>query len=831
LEDQDFWRLSGIFRDVLLIHRPASFLRDAKITADFDPRRRTGILRFEGELDTPPGHAAATVDLELRTPDGATVWRQSPGSDLVSDPVEIPDCRPWSAETPDLYTLLVRLSDRDGKPLEIVPFRIGFRRVEIAGGRLLVNGVAVTLRGVNRHEHDPDTGHTVDRASMLRDIQLLKANNFNAVRTSHYPNHPLWYALCDAYGIYLIDEGNIETHGMGRRSFNALANDPVWREAHLDRLRRMVLRDRNHPSVIIWSYGNESGDGSVFAELYKWIKSVDPSRPVHYENATLLGNYAVSDINSRMYPSVDDIPGIIAEQPQMPFLACEYAHAMGNSCGNLAEYWALIDADNNFQGAFVWDWVDQGIRAPVPAGYRRPAGPQTFFAYGGWFENPHGIRHDDNFCMNGLVAADRTPRPPLRALKYHQRPIQVAAEDLAAGRFLLRNRLDFTRADGAFTAHWRILADGRPVHTASLDLPPLPPHGEAPIELAYPDLKRWAGSELFVQFAFNRAGHFIADPFADPAAWDEFPLAPFQPETPASPAAAPELLEETRFYTIIGDNTAVRIDRFLGTIVDYTLHDRRLIETGIAPNFWRASTDNDLGAWKNNHDAYRASPAIWREAARRANVEVALISRDDHGAVHIRVAADLPAVEGRHTLDYRIRRDGSIEVTSTYHAGEKPLPMLPRFGVDLVLAAGLEEVEWYGTGPESSYIDRSVGLKGVYRSRVSDLWVPYARPQENGYRHDARWVTFTDSAGTGLRITAEAPFGFGAHHFPREEIERAAYDFQLTPHPQTFLALDAFQMGVGGTTSWGPKAYPLTKYRFPNRDYTFSFRITPVSPQ
>ncbi len=411
----------------------------------------------DGTLDTAvtvrnlgAGRAAAGVTLELfdaaGKPVGAPVTKKVdvPAGQEVSAKFLVAVRAPlkWSADAPNLYSTLLTLKDSAGKVIEVIPSRVGFRKVEIRNARILINGQPAVFRGVNRHEHSPDTGHYLDRALMIRDIELMKQHNVNAVRTAHYPNDPEWYDLCDLYGLYVIDEANIESHGYGDDVKNRLANDPAWKPAHLDRIERMVERDKNHPSVVIWSMGNEAGDGPNFAAGYQWLKARDAGRPVHYCGSTARGG-SNSDINSFMYASPSAVVERAAKRPTMPLILCEYTHAMGNSNGGLKEYWDVFYSGTNAQGAFVWDWVDQGIRQPVPAAYRQPGGPNaTFLAYGGYWEDRAGVYNDNNFCQNGLVGADRNPHPGLLAIKYVYRDIHVAPVDLKAGTFTVRSWFD-----------------------------------------------------------------------------------------------------------------------------------------------------------------------------------------------------------------------------------------------------------------------------------------------------------------------------------------------------------------------------------------------------
>ncbi|MEZ5317183.1 MAG: glycoside hydrolase family 2 TIM barrel-domain containing protein [Vicinamibacterales bacterium] len=464
LEDQDMWRLSGIFRDVYLWSPAQVHLRDFETHTDLAPTGNGATLRVDGLIENRAAAGAqGSVRLDLRDPTGAIVatttqrFRAAPSGDdaPVAFRVPVAHVQRWTAETPALYTMTLSVLDPRGAVTEVVPSRVGFRSIEIKDGKFLLNGRAILFKGVNRHEHDPDTGHTVSRELMIRDIRLMKQHNVNAVRTSHYPNAPAWYDLADEYGLYLIDEANIECHGFGTNERNPLTNDPSREPMYVNRVGRMIARDKNHPSVVIWSLGNECGDGSNMAAAYHYIKERDTTRPVHYEGTTSHGG-SNADVNSFMYPSAESLPERAARRPDMPLILCEYTHAMGNSNGGLQEYWDVFYSGTNAQGAFVWDWVDQGLRQPVPEAYRATAAKPTFFAYGGWWEDRVGQKNDNNFNMNGLVSADRQPHPGLEAIKYVYRYVHASLVRMEGNLAIVRilNRHDFVNLKGLVTLSW-----------------------------------------------------------------------------------------------------------------------------------------------------------------------------------------------------------------------------------------------------------------------------------------------------------------------------------------------------------------------------------------
>jgi beta-galactosidase len=846
LEDQDMFRLSGIYRDVYLYSTALSHIRDFEARTDLDAAYRNGTLDTSVAVrNSATGRAAVTVALELADPAGQQVFApaskrlQVPAGSEARARFVVPVRAPlkWSAETPSLYTMLLTLKDRTGRVLEVIPARIGFRKVEIRNARVLINGQAVLFKGVNRHEHNPDAGHYLDRALMVRDIELMKQHNVNAVRTSHYPNDPLWYELCDLYGLYLIDEANIESHGYGDNAKNRLANDPAWKAAHLDRIERMVERDKNHPAVVIWSMGNEAGDGPNFAAAYQWLKKRDPGRPVHYCGSTHIGG-SNSDINSYMYASPQGTVERAKARPTMPFILCEYSHAMGNSNGGLKEYWDVFYSGTNAQGAFVWDWIDQGIRQPVPGQYRpQSAGPTMFMAYGGYWEDRAGLHNDNNFCQNGLVGADRTPHPGLRAIKYVYRYIHATPVDLTAGRIKVKSWFDFVNPKDVVEGRWEVTKDGSPVASGALPALDLEPRQEKEVAIALPVLKPEPGTEYWLNLTFvlkadapwAKKGHEVA--------WEQWKLPVDAPPRGPVPAAGParplRVVQTPPYVRISGRQFALVFDRLNGVLVSYTFKNVPLIDRGPVPDFWRAMTDNDLGAWKATGDAARKDPAqdivIWREAGASWKVTDVQLTRPDDSTATIAVEATLPLVDAKYAMTYTIHEDGEMVVQASYQPGSKVVAMMPRFGMELVVSPGLEHVRWYGRGPAETYIDRAFERVGVYTSTVTADWVEYSRPQENGNKTDVRWVELTNDRGLGLRAQGMPLIGVEARHVSRRDIERAAYTYQIPPRPEIYLNLDLKQMGVGGIDSWSRQAHPMEPYRIPgNQAYSYSFRLRPI---
>jgi beta-galactosidase len=850
LEDQDMFRLSGIFRDVFLWSPASRHIPDFEVRTTFDQDRKTARLRASVTVqNTGASGEAASVSLRLLDADGRDVGRTvsqrvqvAPGAELHAA-LELPVTAPrrWSAETPYLYTALLTLSDAAGRVIEVVPSRVGFRTVEIRGGRLLVNGQAIIVKGVNRHEHSPDLGHYVERSWMVRDIQLMKQNNINAVRTSHYPNDPEWYALCDEYGLYVLDEANIESHGFGLGPDNRLANDPAWQAAHLDRVARMVERDKNHPSVISWSLGNEAGDGPNLAAAYQWVKKRDPSRPVHYQGSTRHGG-SNSDINSFFYITPADVAERARQRPTMPLIISEYAHAMGNSSGGLKEYWDVFYAGTNAQGGFVWDWVDQGIRQPIPGSFRADGDRRsTFFAYGGFWEDRTGIPNDSNFCQNGLVGADRVPHPGLRAIKYVYRYLHAAPVDLAAGTITVKSWFDEINPKDLVDGRWDILANGRVVASGPMPEIDLAPRQQKTLRLALPPLQAEPGIEYFLNVAFTLKRETMWAKRGFEIAWEQWPLplAAVPAATPAvsdvpAPSAPLWIAEAAPFVRVTGREFALVIDRLNGVMTSYAYRGVKLLERGPLPDFWRAPTDNDNGAWKALGNAARTDPSLdilaWRSAGPGWKVNDVQVKRVDESSATITVSASLPRVGAVCTMTYDINGSGVVVAGLDYRPGTGPVAMMPRFGLELVASPGLENLAWYGRGPGETYADRAFERIGVYTSTVSGEWVEYARPQENGNKVDVRWVELTNPQGIGLRAEGLPLLSVGARHVSAADLEQAHYSIELPRRAETYLNLDLAQMGVGGVDSWTKLAYPMEAYRIDgNQPHSYRVRLVPVA--
>jgi beta-galactosidase len=832
LEDQDMWRMSGIYREVFLWSVADRHVQDFEIRTELNSTYTDAELKVKALVDN-SGRCALSAEL-LDAAGGTVGNAAAPCVEQTELTMKVPGVKKWSAESPYLYKLLLTLKDSGGEIIEVIPQNVGFRKVEIKSGRFMINGRPILIKGVNRHEHSEISAKTVDRASMINDIEIMKRFNVNAVRTSHYPNQPDWYALCDQYGLYVMDEANIEAHHYGNDPNNLLMNSPEWTEAFMDRVQRMVERDKNHPSVVFWSMGNETGDGLNARLTYQWAKRRDPSRPFHYEGSSSQGG-PNSDINSFMYPSPQEVKLLAAKRPEVPLILCEYSHAMGNSSGGLKEYWDIFYSGTNAQGAFVWDWVDQGIRVPVPGEYRMNTANAYFYAYGGWWEDKTGIRNDNNFNNNGLVSANRTPHPGLWAIKYVYRYLHAAPVDLAGGRIRVRNWWHFTNARDVAEGTWTVKAEGTAVATGRLPELDIAPGEEKDFTIPLPRLEARPGIEYWLDLSFTLKGNTQWAKKGHEIAWEQFKL-PLQQAAPAMELADTppiSVKDEPDFVEVVGRDFSLRFSKTDGVITSYSFRGTPLLERGPRPDFWRAATDNDIGAWKAMREAVEKDPKrnirLWRDAGSLCKVTGVRVQKAGGSTAKIIVRALLPEPGASVTTDYTIFGSGDIVVEMRYEPGKEERAMMPRFGSELAVAPGLENITWYGRGPVETYIDRQFERLGVYRSTVDKEWVEYMRPQENGNKTDVRWVALTNAQGLGLLAVGAPTLSVAARHFTKDDMERAGYTFQMQRHPEIFLNLDWKQMGVGGIDSWSPNALPMEPYRIPSgQAYSYRYRLSPV---
>lgn len=818
LEDQDFWRMSGIIRDVSLVSRPNAHVRDFFVHTELNKSMTKAELRISVKprnLGSAPVKVSAGV--KLFGDDGTALVdaaageaEVAPGGEARIDFETVVD-NPllWSAETPNLYTLTIVLRGADGTEIETIPWRVGFKDVRIAGGELLVNGKPVYLKGVNRHEHDPDLGHYATSERMIQDILMMKRYNINAVRTSHYPNTPEWYSLCDEYGLYVWDEANVESHGYGSGQYQRVSNGPDFRQAHVERVSRMVERDKNHASAIVFSLGNESGIGDNLEAARKWVKKNYPDFVVAYE--PMLGMH--SDILCPMYTKPWEIPpmrkGIGARKP---FIMVEYMHAMGNSVGDLQSYWELFEANKGMQGAFIWDWVDQGLR-------KRAADGTFFWAYGGDYGDKPT---EGNFVCDGLVAPDRRPNPHLNEVKKVYQNIKVEAVDLKAWRFRVVNKYFFSDLSFARGA-WELARNGAVILSGELPALMTPPRGAEEITIPIGEkLKLDAEHQLKITFTLAKdlpwapAGHVVA--------WDQFELAAEKPAA-RTPAKAPTVKKSETpdgFVFSAGGFKAV-IGKKSGVIESMAAGGIELLSSPIAPNFWRAPTDNDKG------NGMPARLGVWREAGtERVLKKIGAVKTSAPGAAAVAAEFALPAGGSTLSVVYTIYGDGSIDVDTILDI-DKTQPAPPRIGFQAAMPGGFRAVSWYGRGPHENYSDRKESAAvGVYAMSVDELNYPYIEPQETGNRADVRWVEFSDSSGAGLRLEGAPLMNFSAWPFTTAALEKAPHPYEVERSADVIVNLDHAQMGVGGDDSWG--ALPHPEFILQPGRHEFKLRLKPLTP-
>ncbi len=749
----------------------------------------------------------------------------------------------WTAETPNLYTLVLTLNDQNGNMIEADRCQVGFRKIEIRDGQLLVNGQPIRLRGVNRHEIDPDTGHAISEARMLQDITLMKQANINAVRTCHYPDDPRWYDLCDRYGLYVLDEANICTHG----TRGLLANDPDWTGAFLDRAQRLAERDKNHPSVIIWSMGNESGYGPNFAAMSGWLHEFDPTRPVHYEGAqTETDAPKTVDIIGRFYPRLTTKTYAKPDDPwnlrwdklleiaqhtndSRPVLATEYAHAMGNAVGNLQDYWNEIYSRPRMLGGFIWEWCDQGLHKKLPDG-------KIVTAFGGDFGD---VPNHGGFCIKGLVSADREIFPKYWEVKKVYQPVEIEAVNLKPGKVAVKitNRNAFLNLTNYQTL-WSVTDSGGTEIQSGI-LPPVDcaPGKTVTVKIPVEGIRGpKLGEEFWLRVSFHTRENSPWAPAGFETAWQQFqlelkPAAKAKVSAPGTGALRTLALnDDGETVNVAGAKFSASFSRAAGTLISLKFDGHEMLATnslaGPVPQLFRAPTDNDKGFGK-----WLARD--WRDAGLAdltRQVEAFEIASNQSGAVKIAITTTSRALNGgcKSETVWTVRGDGSVEMDDELTPfGE--LPLLPRIGVVMKLAAELENVRWYGRGPWENYPDRKESADvGVWQSTATEQYVPYVRPQENGNKEDVRRLALTDSTGTGLKISVvENPFSFSALHFSAEDLALVRHNYELKPRREIILSLDAKMSGLGNS-SCGPGV--LERYAVPPTEtYRLHLRFSPMT--
>ncbi|MCU4157765.1 DUF4981 domain-containing protein [Carboxylicivirga sp. A043] len=828
LEDQDFWRLAGITRDVFLIARNAQHIRDITITSDLSDDYSTGDFEIQAELAGVEGNAPVVVSAKLMEHDvEVKSFSATLAYGTIDFKAELANVKKWTAETPYLYNLIISLSTVKGEVFEVLRQDVGFRKIEIKNAQLLVNGTPVYLKGVNLHEHHDVTGHVVDEATMLKDIQVMKSHNINAVRTSHYPQPERWYELCNQYGLYIIDEANIESHGMGYGQ-ESLAKDTLWQEAHLYRTRNMYQRDKNQPCIIIWSLGNEAGNGVNFFKTYDYLKSVDKNRPVQYEQAHGGKN---TDIMCPMYMRMGGMKKYKAERGDKPLIQCEYAHAMGNSVGNLQDYWDLIESEPIFQGGFIWDWVDQGLLTENSAG-------EKFWAYGGDF-GPDTVPSDGNFCLNGLVNPDRGVKPHLLEVKKVYQYLKFKPIDVKNGKIEIENNYGFISSD-KFNFAYEVKGNGYLVKSGEIANVALNP-GEAEIYHLDIDFKPKPDTEYFLNvYATLKASEWLVDAETI-LAKEQFVIPVFEEHIKKRKCLKEVEVEQTETGIVVtGNEFKARFDSQKGSLTSLLIDGKEMILEGPVTNFWRAPTDNDFG---NGMDKW-ALP--WRKAGQNAKlVSSNVFTTKDKTSVLIEFVLEYAhggKMLGEGQVSYILDGNGKIKVDNSIIITSKDAPVLPRFGMNLMMPREFDQISWYGRGPHESYWDRKTSaFVDIYSGSVSEQYWPYIRPQENGNKTDVRWMSVTNNNGFGLKFTATELMEVSAHHNALEDFESPErtdgrqvngvrvvnrHTTDVVPRDITSVNVDYKQMGVGGDNSWG--AHTHKQYCLGEKEYSYSFTIEKV---
>lgn len=824
LEDQDFWRFTGIAREVYLYARPQAHIADLFITPDLVNNYQDGTL--EVKLNA-VGAKGETVMFSLKDKEGKEVAAQTAkvgGNGEVKVNFNVKNPLKWTAETPNLYTLYTTLMD--GKQVaEVVPQRVGFRKVEIKNAQVLVNGQPVLFKGANRHELDPVTGYVVSMDRMLEDIRVMKELNINAVRTCHYPNDPRWYELCDIYGIYMVAEANIESHGMGYGD-KTLVKEPTYEKAHLERNESNIKIYKNHPSIIFWSVGNEAGYGPNFEKAYDLVKAYDPSRPCQYEQA---GQNGKTDIFCPMYYDYGGCEWYAKGDNPRPLIQCEYAHAMGNSMGGFKEYWDMVRKYPKYQGGFIWDFVDQGLRVKNKQG-------KTIYAYGGDFGRYPTSDH--NFNCNGIINPDRKPNPHANEVRYYYQNIWATAKDLKAGEVEVYNEnffksLDDVELQWTLESEGKVLANGR----SALDIPaqqkrvvkldgyslPADVKGEVVLNLDF--VLKKAEPMLDAGYAVARE-QFVVNPYTFPTMESVLAVTSGKYDT-----RKVEKEEKVAWVTLSAGNTSVTFNHWNGWIDYLDVDGKPMLEEGyaITPDFWRAPTDNDYGAgtqrklhaWKNPEMKMKSFKVVENEGKAEKGVEVVY---------------DMPSVEATLTMTYTLTPAGELVVNEamTVNKDAKHKPELMRYGMQLVMPKAYNMLTYYGKGPGENYIDRNNGDRlGVYDAKVADQYWGYVRPQESGNKTEVRYWQVKDENGKGLEFYSFAPMECSTLNYLASDLDdgwdknaHQSHSGDLTPRDFSVVKLAARQRGLACVNSWG--AIPLEQYRMPYQDYSFTYVIRPL---
>jgi beta-galactosidase len=817
-EDQDFWRLSGVGRSCYLYAQDkAEHIQDIRITPDLINNYKDGTLAVKiwavGKSD---------ARLTLLDAAGKEVASQTVKSWQESQPkqggvvLHVNNPQKWTAETPYLYTLKIEYGH------QVTTQRVGFRKVEIKDAQLLVNGKPIYIKGVNRHEMDPDGGYVVSRERMIQDLQLMKRFNINAVRTCHYPDDPLWYDLCDEYGIYLCAEANQESHGFLYQNPSP-SKDPIFRQQIVERNQHNVAVNFNHPSVIIWSLGNETADSENFTAARQWILSQDQSRPIQYEPA---GEGANTDIFCPMYMIQWHCEGYAKDnRKQKPLIQCEYNHVMGNSGGGLKEYWDLVRKYPKFQGGFIWDFVDQALHGKDKQG-------RDIYTYGGDYNKYDPS--DNNFNCNGLVSPDRVPNPHMYETGYEYQNIWTEPVDITQGKLRIRNEY-FFRDLSNYVMDWTLLCDGRVIRSGQVEQISCAPQGTVEVTLPLGNCDGAGEYLLNVDYKLKNAEPLMQK--GQTVAYQQLTVKPgtlaLQDATAKLPSLKVKDSKRDTLLSVTNDAVNIQFNKVSGFMVRYTVADRQLLGEGgvLRPNFWRALTDNDMGG------QFQKDNKVWKNPTLNLVTFHAEKVKKPQPCVVVTAVYDMPDVKAQLTLTYHISGDGRIKVVEQLKTDkDAKQPDMARFGMVMQLPYEMERSAYYGRGPIENYGDRKLSQRiGIYNQTADEQFYPYIRPQENGLKSDVRWWNQTTAQGQGMRIEAVEPFSVSALHYAIEDLDEPKpakgqrHSTQVPKSKYTNLCIDGAHTGVGGANSWSNWGLALPKYRVPYQDRTFTFQFVPLN--
>ncbi|MBD8070637.1 glycoside hydrolase family 2 TIM barrel-domain containing protein [Bacillus sp. PS06] len=830
LEDQDFWRMSGIFRDVYLYSTPEVHINDFFVKTELDQDYQDAELKIEATIKNVFEHVVngyvveATLydheqKLVLESPLEIQVQMEDQAAIRVDTSTIIKNPSKWSAESPYLYTLVLALKDEKGNLLETESCKVGFRKFEIKDGLMKINGKRIVFKGVNRHEFASDKGRAVAYDDMVNDIKLMKQYNINSVRTSHYPNHPVWYELCDQYGLYVIDEVNLETHGTWRygqkEEEGAIPGSKVeWLDNVLDRCHSMFQRDKNHPSIVIWSLGNESFGGDNFIKMHDFFKEKDPSRIVHYEGIFhYRKSEAASDIESTMYISPEGVERYAreaekAENPK-PYILCEYSHAMGNSCGNLYKYTDLFEKHPIIQGGFIWDWKDQALETKTKDGI-------PFLAYGGDFgESPH----DGNFSGNGLIFADGTISPKIIEVKKCYQNVRFTVNNLEEGLVDVKNNYLFTNLK-EFELVWELAENGVVIQTGISESNVEPcSDGTVNIDYSLPKPCK-AGDEYILTLSLQLKDDNGWAEKNHEVAFEQFIIPVVNQATEQKSISLPQtqVLHTEKSVAIKGADFEVVFNKTNGRLHSYIFKGEQILTNELDVNFWRAMTDNDRGSKLDQRSS------VWREAGNHKRLTSFIVEEVNASTTIITVSFSLPTVMSACRMVYTITGDGGVKVDYDLLPGQD-LPEIPEIGMIATLDGSFDTISWYGKGPYENYWDKEKGAKiGLYTGKVKDQYVPYLRPQECGNKVGVRWALLTNQQGIGFKIIGSPTLEVNALPYTPFELEEHDHGYKLPSSDKTVVRINYKQMGVGGDNSWGQRTHPDFTL-FANRTYSYSYKL------